>query len=152
MSMRTYPAFCSLNQSEPEPSPELEHTTASLPLDQAPQDELLVTRLLDQFRALIEQYKTLESPPAIHVPPDFQQAITVEDSPPPTRELTGPVRSRQSPPRTPHACDNCRTSKSKVRSYRHIFLRSLTIEFSALARSQCVRAAKERERPARGLL
>ncbi|KAJ8583486.1 hypothetical protein M405DRAFT_866988 [Rhizopogon salebrosus TDB-379] len=111
MPMRTYPAFCTLNQSEPEPSPELEHTTASLPLDQAPHDELLVTRLLDQFRALIEQYKKLEFAPAIHVPPDFQQAITVEYSPPPTREFMGPVRSRQSPPRTPHACDNCRTSK-----------------------------------------
>src|SRR6267154_516479 len=116
MSQRNYPAFCTLNQ------PELElPLSLPVPVDQAINthpslDEVAwhnnptTTLLLQQLITAAAPYNNLASFPA----GNFQETHSLQESSPPTRELTGPVRLKHAHHRVVHACDYCRRRKTKV--------------------------------------
>lgn len=151
MSTADYPSFYTLNQPEPESLSIIDQAVNPYPsMDEAAYDNLVVNRFFDQFLNLTAQYNDLPSLPALNIPSDIKQMFTLEQSTPPTRQLTGPVRLKHTHPRVLHACDYCRHRKTKVRSYYHIFLHSLTPRCSVLGSSQYVRVARKGEGHAPG--
>src|SRR5882757_1473173 len=113
MSTTTYPAFYTLNQSELESFTMLDQSVDPYPsVDEAWHDDLMTSLLFNQFITLTAQYNDLPSLPALNIPSSIQQMIT--EPSPPTRQLTGPVRSKHNiHPRVLHACDYCRYRKTK---------------------------------------
>ncbi|KAG1823945.1 uncharacterized protein BJ212DRAFT_710010 [Suillus subaureus] len=135
MSLRTYPAFCSLNQ------PELEFLSIPVraPADQAINlypifdeiawhESLMVTlQLFEQFLSSAGPYysNTSSSPAGDFLAVTQQnmsprelymqarQTVSPEGSYAPLHELTGPVRLKRAQPRVVHACDECRNKKKK---------------------------------------
>ncbi|KAG1893841.1 uncharacterized protein F5891DRAFT_1064554 [Suillus fuscotomentosus] len=134
MSTRTYPAFCSLNQ----PEPELLSVPVQVPIGQAINtypifDEIAWHQNLMVTLQLFEHslggkapyYSNAAFPPVGDLPFITQQNMSPgESSTParrtvspegsyPTHELAGQVRSKRTQPRVVHACDECRNKKKK---------------------------------------
>lgn len=131
MSTRTYPAFCSLNQ----PEPELLSVPVQVPIDQAIIypifDEIawhqnLMATLQHLLGGKAPYYSNAAFPPVGDLPFITQQnmspgesstparrTVSPEESYAPTRELAGQVRSKRTQPRVVHACDECRNKKKK---------------------------------------
>ncbi|KAG2096111.1 uncharacterized protein F5147DRAFT_717263 [Suillus discolor] len=133
MSTRTYPAFCSLNQ----PEPELLSVPVQVPIDQAINiypifDEIawhqnLMVPLFEHFLGgKAPYYSNTAFPPVGDLPLITQQnmspgesstparrTVSSDGSYAPTHELAGQVRSKRTKPRVVHACDECRNKKKK---------------------------------------
>lgn len=144
MSTTTYPAFYTLNHPEPELLSMLDQTINPYPSsdEAAWHDNLTTTLLFEQFLTLTAQYNdpSLTSAPTGNVPSVIQQTIPLEEQPlpSPSHQLTVPGRLKHTHPRVLHACDHCRYRKTKVRSFNHILLRSITMECSVPGSSRCV--------------
>lgn len=141
MSTRTYPAFCSLNQ----PEPELLSVPVQVPIDQAiniypifdeiawHQNLMVTLQLFEHFLGGKAPYYSNAAFPPVGDPPFITQqnmssgesstparrTVSPEGSYAPTHELAGQVRSKRTQPRVVHACDECRNKKKKVSTHHH---------------------------------